>query len=117
MSNASQGQHWKARTKKWLEAQGYQVGHLEIQRVVHTPRGMFPIKRDQFASDLLAVSVAGVVFVQVKGGAAPQSELAAARAAFAEHPCPPGAQQWVVLWQPMARAPEVVVVNAGGRSS
>ncbi|MEO7272061.1 MAG: hypothetical protein ABI211_08650 [Vicinamibacterales bacterium] len=117
MSNAAQGQHWKARTKKWLEEQGYQVGHLEIQRVVHTPRGMFPLKRDQFGSDLLAVGAGGVVFVQVKGGAAPRSQLAVARAAFADFLCPPGAQQWVVLWQPRAREPEVVVVNAGGRPS
>ena len=115
MSTASQGQHWKARTKKWLEGQGYQVGHLERMLWIPTAGGRVPVKRDQFASDLLAVSPSAVVFIQVKGGASSRSQLAAARTAFADFACPPGAQQWIVLWQPRAREPELVVVNTGGR--
>jgi len=113
MSNASKGQYWKMRTKRWLETAGYQVAFLERVGHLQTPRGLVPIKRDQLASDLLAVNAEEIVFVQVKGGDSRRSGLAAARTAFAQYAFPAGTQQWIVLWAPRARLPEVVVVSQG----
>jgi len=114
MSSAvAKGQYWKGRTKKFLEAKGYQVAFLERVLWIHTPKGRVPVKRDQFASDLLAVSRDDVVFVQVKGGTSRRSQLAAARSEFAKFAFPAGTKQWIVLWAPRARQPEVVVVSEG----
>ena len=78
-SAAAKGQYWKGRTKKFLEAAGYQVAFLERVLWLQTARGRIPVKRDQFASDLLAVNAEDVIFVQVKGGVSRRSQLAAAR--------------------------------------
>src|SRR5215831_8611271 len=112
-SAVAKGQYWKARTKRFLEAQGYQVAFLERVLWVHAPQGRLPVKRDQFASDLLAVNATTVIFVQVKGGVSRGSHLAAARQAFAAYAFPAGTQQWLVLWAPRARHPEVIVVSTG----
>lgn len=107
-SNAQRGAYFKGRTKKWLESIGYQVADLEKVYYIHTPKGRVPIKRDQFGSDLLAVSTLDVVFVQVKGGAAGSKKISAGRKAFAEFAFPPTTKQWVVAWKPRAREPLVV---------
>jgi hypothetical protein len=113
LSAAAKGQYWKARTKKFLETSGYQVAFLERVLWLQTGRGRIPVKRDQFASDLLAVNAAEVVFVQVKGGASRRSQLAAARKEFGKFAFPSGTQQWIVCWAPRARQPEIVVVSTG----
>lgn len=118
-SAAAKGQHYKARTKAWLEGQGYAVAHLERLMWIRTgaapcdacgaPR-MFATKKDQLGADLLAVKAdEPVTFVQVKLGA---SQLSAARREFAGHPFPPAARRWVVIWEPRARAPQVVDCSA-----
>lgn len=110
-SNASRGAAAKSKTKKWLEAQGFQVADLEIVRWLHTPRGRIPVKRDQFGSDLLAISADLVVFVQVKYGkqVGPQTEFPDAARAFGLFTFPRWSQQWVVGWPVRARQPRVVV--------
>jgi hypothetical protein len=113
ISAVAKGQYWKGRTKKWLEAQGYQVAFLERVLWLQTARGRIPIKRDQFASDLLAVNLDEVIFVQVKGGVSRRTQLAAARLEFAKFAFPAGTQQWIVCWAPRARLPEVIVCSAG----
>lgn len=109
-SNAQRGAAAKSKTKKWLEAQGFQVGHLEIVHWLHTPRGRIPVKRDQFASDLLAVSAARIVFVQVKSGAqvTPGTEFPDAQKAFRDFDFPQFCEQWIVGWPFRAREPRVV---------
>lgn len=111
--SAAKGQYYKLRTKRFLEAAGYQVAFLERMLWIQTPKGRVPVKRDQFASDLLAVNRDEVVFVQVKGGVTGRSNLAAARTAFGTYAFPSGTKQWVVLWPPRARQPEIVVVSEG----
>lgn len=113
ISAVAKGQYWKGRTKRFLEERGYQVAFLERVLWLQTARGRIPVKRDQFASDLLAVNTDEVIFIQVKGGATRRSQLAAARKAFAQFAFPAGTQQWIVCWAPRARLPEVVVVSAG----
>jgi len=112
-SAVAKGQYWKTRTKRFLERAGYQVAFLERVLWIQGPAGRIPVKRDQFASDLLAVNRDEVVFVQVKGGLTWRSQLAAARSAFTRFAFPVGTKQWIVCWAPRARRPEVIVVSQG----
>ena len=131
-SNASRGAAAKARTKKWLIAQGYQVADLERVHWIFTSKGRLPTKRDQFASDLLAVSAledvapvgptASIWFVQVKSGkSAIGGTFPDARRKFAEFSFPPSAAQVVIAWAPRARHPRIVDCTvprlASGRTS
>lgn len=72
--------------------------------------GVF-VKRDQFASDLLAMNTGNVIFVQVKSGeAARTGTFPQARKAFAAvlFPSSTVVQRWIIGWPPRARAPRVV---------
>lgn len=112
-SNAARGAYYKGRTRKWLTTLGWQVADMEIVRWIHRPGGRpIPVKRDQFGSDLLAMSGARLIFVQVKGGeAARGGTFPAARRAFAEFKFPPLVECIVVAWSPRARAPRIVHCN------
>lgn len=110
MKSASQkGSYYKMRSKKWLEAQGYSVGYLERMQRIFKPGSteLIFVKRDQFASDILAVNKDEVIFVQVKLG---NKNTADAIRKFKEFPCPPPAKQWVMTWEVGARQPEIVDV-------
>lgn len=112
-SNAARGAYFKGRTRKWLIAQGYQVADLEIIRWVFRPGGhRMPVKRDQFGSDLLAMSAGHIVFIQVKGGAqaAGAGQFLDAQREFAKHQFPQAAHLWIVCWPPRARQPRVIHV-------
>lgn len=107
-SASSKGTYYKLRTKKWLEAKGYAVAFMERMMWIPAKKPgdrMIPIKRDQFGSDLMAMNLEEIIFVQVKFGA---STVAAARHEFAKHVFPPLAQRWVVIWTARAREPEIV---------
>lgn len=108
-SSVSRGAAAKGKTKKWLEARGYQVADLEIVRYIYTPRGRMPIKRDQFASDLLAVGRGQIVFVQVKSGAQCKGgTFPAARREFGKFTFPDTARTIIIAWPPLARVPRLV---------
>lgn len=111
-SNVARGAAWKARTRRWLEAQGYLVADMEIVRNIWTPKGMFPQKRDQFASDVWGVcGRRGYLWVQVKGYSTHRPSLAAAKRALLEYPCPPATRKVIVVWKLRAREPDVVEVT------
>jgi hypothetical protein len=113
-SNVSRGAYYKGRTKKWLLARGWQVADLEVVHFVYPPgRKPFAVKRDQFGSDLLAVSRRRIVFVQVKGGLQAVGERAFAEAAreFNTFAFPPFVRLWIAAWAPGARFPRIIVVN------
>jgi hypothetical protein len=112
-SNVAKGQYFKQRSKRWFEAQGYVVAFLERVLHVQGKHGLIPVKRDQLGSDLVAVSEKKILLIQVKGGASCRSQLAAARAEFAKYPLAPYCENWIVMWLPQARAPEVEVVRVG----
>ena len=99
-SAVAKGQYWKSRTKKFLEAAGYQVAFLERVLWIQGKFGRVPVKRDQFGADLLAVNGLEVIFVQVKGGIRCRDHVADARRAFAKYAFPAGTKQWIVLWAP-----------------
>lgn len=114
-TNVSRGAAAKGRTKKYLQAQGYQVADLEVVRYIFGKGGRMPVKRDQFGSDLLAVNELEVVFVQVKSGVtAKGGTFPEARREFAKFVFPAGAVRRIIAWPPRARQPRVIdVLNDG----
>ena len=111
-SNASRGAAAKARSKRWLAAQGFTVFDMEIQRVVFTQNGMIPCKRDQLSADIAFMTDDIVVFVQVKSGAKPTTTLVKdARRGFEKYRFPRHSRQEVHIWRPRARQPEVFVIG------
>lgn len=110
VSNAQRGAYYKSRTKKWLEAKGYQVADLEkVHWIFRENQPALATKKDQFASDLLAVSLRSVIFVQVKGGGAVTAgNFPDARRKFAQYQFPPWTRQWVIAWPARSRVPRIV---------
>lgn len=113
-SNVAKGAYYKGRTKKWLESKGWQVGDLEVVRWVGRSASSqgFPVKRDQFGSDLIAVSRLGILFVQVKGGKTATGNFPAARREFEAFTWPThgNVNRILVAWTPRARAPRVLAM-------
>ena len=108
-SSAHRGSYYKARTKRWLEAKGYQVADLEkMHWIFRAGQPALATKRDQFAADLLAVSARSVIFVQVKGASAARGNFPDARRKFAAFSFPPWTRQWVIAWPSGSRVPRVV---------
>ena len=115
-SNASRGADAKSKTRKWLTARGYVVGDLEIVRWVWKGgKPAFAVKRDQFASDLLAVGHDTIIFVQVKSGdSARGGTFPAARREFATFTFPASARMLIVGWPPGATVPRLIEVGHDG---
>ena len=124
-SNASRGAAAKARTKKFLQARGYQVADMEKVFYIFTPKGRIPTKRDQLGADLLAVppihhatvhepltedGYGKTLFVQCKSGkSAIGGTFPDARRKFAEFSFSPAhTAQVVIEWPPRARQPRIV---------
>ena len=112
-SNARRGAYYKARTKRWLIAQGWEVADMEVLKSVYPPgREPFFVKRDQWGADLIACRAASdeLALIQTKGGeAARGGTFPAARRKFAKFTFPSFVQRWVVAWAPRAREPRIVL--------
>lgn len=104
----NKGQHYKLRSKKWLESQGYSVAFLERMMWIPRQGKLIPIKRDQFGSDLLAMSATSVVFVQVKLG---RSNISKAKKEFEKYKFPVFAQRQIHVWNLRGKEPEIINVN------
>lgn len=113
--NAQRGAYYKGRTKKWLAARGWQVADMEVVRWIYQPgRQPMPVKRDQFASDLLAMNASRIVFVQCKGGeAARGGTFPAARRAFEAFVWPVFVERWIIAWAPRSREPRIINARTG----
>jgi len=110
-NSARRGAYFKGRTRRWLLRHGYQIAEFEVVRWVGAPGGArFPVKRDQWGADLVAMDATRIVFVQVKGGTAARGNFPDARRKFAAVTWAPGVERWIVAWLPRARDPRVVVV-------
>jgi hypothetical protein len=110
----ARGAYFKARTRTWLKARGYQVADLE--KVAFLGPRRVPVKVDQFGADLLAMNARGVVFVQVKGGkqCLGRGTFPAARRTFAAVTWGPATARVIVAWPPRSRVPRVLKVSRSG---
>lgn len=114
-SNAAKGQRYKAKSKSWLEANGYTVAHLERMQIIPRPGRPIFVKRDQLGADLLAVREDEGLFVQVKFfGASDRRHALTMRDAereFRKYPCPPGCKQVILVWRKNVRLPELTYLK------
>ena len=108
-SSSQKGNYYKLKTKKWFEAKGFEVEYLEkLQRIFAKDKVIW-IKRDLFASDMLALKKPDeIIFCQVKLG---KSNIAGAYKEFAKHQFPDCVKLWIVVWTPRVKEPEIVEVE------
>lgn len=108
-SNSERGARYKKRSKDWCAKHKYPCVDMELVRVVHTPNGVFPTKKDQLASDLLYLTKKHVVFLQVKGGGRSVAVLTKeAQDKFDNHSYNRSCRLELHIWRPRARAPEII---------
>ena len=93
MSNYAKGRRAEYRSAAVLEAAGYEVTRSAGSK------GLF---------DLIGISAADVVLVQVKSGRPPSP---AEREALADFQVPPNCRKLIHVWRPRARLP---IVTAAG---
>lgn len=105
----NKGNYYKLKTKKWLVAQGYQCDYLERLQRLYTPKGVIFVKRDMFASDILAMNEEEIIFVQVKLG---RKNIASAYKEFAKFVFPPFVKRWIIVWEERARQPEIIPMDS-----
>jgi len=108
VSSVQKGTYYKSRTKRWLEGQGYSVGTLE--KMMCVKKNIF-IKKDQFASDLLAVGNGKVIFVQVKSGETALYKVKEAIREFEKFDFPEFVDRWIVCWAERVRKPVIVDIR------
>ena len=103
------GNYYKLRTKKWLEKKGFQVATMEkMLRIPIKDDKVIFIKKDQFASDLLAISEEQIIFIQVKLN---RKHIAEGIKGLAAFKMPKWVDKWVVIWSKGDREPEVIEVE------
>lgn len=108
-SNSERGARYKKRSKDWCTKHKYPCVDMELVRVVHTVDGVFPVKKDQLASDLMYLTAAHVVFLQVKGGGKSTTELTRqAQDKFDNHSFNASCRLELHIWRSRARAPEII---------
>jgi hypothetical protein len=114
-SNAQKGQYYKARTKKYYEKLGWDVGHMEVMKWIHSidkATGQpvrIPVKRDQFGADLVMMNGESVWFVQVKSRS---KDVSAGHREMSNFKYPPPrpcgcVRRVVVVWELRSREPQV----------
>lgn len=107
-SNAQTGQYYKHKTKKWFLDKGYAAEYIEQLQRIFVKGRVILVKRDLFASDILAMNSSELIFAQVKFG---KKNIAAAIKEFNKHTFPPFCQKWIIVWELRAREPEIVLVD------
>ena len=102
-SNVAKGKYYKAKTKKWLAAQGYHVEDMEkMQRIFGGNGKIFLVHKDICGADVLAMNGKEIIFVQVK---TKKGDVNTAIKEFAKYPFPDSVLRWVVLWTPRVKEP------------
>ena len=89
MNTASKGRRNEHRSRALLESEGYQVTRAAGSKG---------------AWDLVGVSAAGFVLLQVKSNRSPSP---AERQALALFPCPPNCRRLIHVWRDRQRLPDV----------
>lgn len=118
-STHAKGNYYRLRTKKWLEAQGYKVVPMEIQRRIFIPaKPGFPervifTKLDLWGADLLASNGRELIAVQVKTHI---TDTARGVRALCAAPWPDSVVLWVVRWPFRGREPVITDAKEGGDS-
>ena len=125
----NKGNYYKKKTKDWLVKEGYTCEYLEkLQRIFIPPKKgeklekkkqfskrtgkLLYVKRDLFASDILAMKRDKVIFVQVKsGGKGTGINIKGAIEEFNKYPFPNFIDRWIVIWKDKEKEPEIVDIK------
>ena len=108
----NKGNYYKVKTKKWLEKDGYQVEYLEKLQRIFTGAKLFYVKKDLFASDILAMNEQDIIFVQVKSGKNTTGiSIKKAIQEFQKYQFPEFVKRWIVVWRDKQKEPEVIEVE------
>jgi hypothetical protein len=110
MSTVSKGNYYRLKTKKFYEADGYEVVTSEIRKPMPIKGKLIWISVDIFASDLIAMNGEDMLFIQVKAN---RGDVSKAVKEFEKHKFPPASivRRMVVWWPERAKAPEVFEVQ------
>jgi len=109
MSTVAKGNYYRLKTKKFYEAEGYEVVTSEIRKPMPIKGKLIWISVDMFASDLIAMNGKDVLFIQVKAN---RHDVPSAIKEFNKHKFPPTVKPIVVWWPERAQQPEVFEVGS-----
>lgn len=127
----TKGNYYKRKTKDFFVKQGYVVEYMEkLQRIVTTltseligisitsgedkkgkekKQKLIWVKKDLFASDLLAIGNGEVIFIQVKSGNKTTGiNIKKAVEEFNRYPFPDFVKRYIVVWRERQRDPEII---------
>lgn len=108
----NRGNYYKYKTKKWFEKQGYCCDYLEKLQRVYSNGQLIYVKRDLFASDILAFNQNEIIFCQVKSGKKDTGiNIKKAIEEFSKYPFPKFVKKWIVLWRERQQEPDIIDVD------
>lgn len=105
---ANKGNYYKAKTKKFYEADGYLVEYLEKLQHIFAKGKVIYIKRDLLGADGLSVNEHEFI---LWNSITNRGDIAKHIKRFKDFPCPKFIQRYIVLWTPRAKEPELIEVD------
>jgi hypothetical protein len=118
MSNTSRGNYFKSKTKKYFQAKGYTCEYIETYATYWNPatRSRGFIKRDNFASDGIAMNNQEIIFWNSVLNRKNISEHVKRYLEFT-WPASPAIRRMVIVWEPRKKEPELIEVNLNNLKS
>ena len=109
-SSVKKGNYYKVKTKEYFIEKGYVVEYLEKYQSIFIPKTkkVFHIKKDLFASDILAMNGEDIIFINSVLG---KEHLAEHIREFQKYPFPKFVKRWIVAWTPRVKEPDIVIVE------
>jgi len=108
MSNASKGNYYKIKTKKYLEDKGYVCEYLEKMQRIYTNGKVIFIKRDLLGADGCAISDSEFI---LWNAILNKANVASHIKAFKAYPQGGDIKRWLFIWQERVKEPEILEVN------
>lgn len=112
VNKTAKGNYYRLKTKKFFEADGYEVVNSEVRKAMPIKGRLVWIATDIFASDLIAMNGEEMIFIQVKAN---RTDVSKAVIAFSKHNFPATVRRVVVWWPPRSSVPEIF--NAGSEDT
>ena len=105
---ANKGNYYRRKTKAWLEAKGYTVEYMEHYQRIFKAGKVILIKKDLFASDVLAINDKEIIFANSILGRKNIASHIKGYLAY-EFPDIPQVKRWIIVWEERARGePEII---------
>lgn len=108
VNKVQKGNYYRLKTKKHLEADGYEVVNMEQSQRIWTKKGTIFIKKDIWGADLCAKNDKEIIFIQVKAN---KGDISKGIKELKKTVWAKFIKLWVVYWQPRAREPEIIEIQ------